>query len=206
MKEGPRGYTQVAVAEAPERLAIKLPFVRDVVIEALEVVAERTRVRPGLGPGCVVRRMPSVVHPYLDAQTPVARHDEQPVASGAKSGGSAGPPYRPLRPASLRPVRRPLRKNHASEYRPVPTGTRTPLSRLSAMTETAKTAKDRALWLDVTGHGLLSRFHDGCRCPWCTSRARERQCLCPDCLAVRTTGVYFAPAAVRTTQKPVRNG
>jgi hypothetical protein len=128
------------------------------------------------------------VCPYLDAQTPVPRHDEQPAVSGAKSGGSAGPPYRPLRAACLRPVRRLLRKNHAGEYRPVPTGTRTPLSRLSAMTETAKAAKDRALWLDVAGHGLLSRFHDGCRCPWCTSRAREPQCLCPDCLEVRTTG------------------
>jgi hypothetical protein len=70
------------------------------------------------------------------------------------------------------------------------------------MTETAKAAKDRALWLDVAGHGLLSRFHDGCRCPWCTSRARESQCLCPDCLEVRTTGVYFAQAAIRTAQKP----
>lgn len=25
----------------------------------------------------------------------------------------------------------------------------------------------------VTGHGLLSRFHAGCRCGWCASRARE---------------------------------
>jgi len=53
-----------------------------------------------------------------------------------------------------------------------------------------ESAKDQALALDVTGHGLLARFHEGCRCPWCTSRARECPCLCPDCVAVKTTGVY----------------
>ena len=29
---------------------------------------------------------------------------------------------------------------------------------------------------DVAGHGLLSRFHAGCRCGWCSSRPREGSC------------------------------
>ena len=31
----------------------------------------------------------------------------------------------------------------------------------------------------VIGHGLLSRFHAGCRCGWCTTQALERSCGCP---------------------------
>ncbi len=44
---------------------------------------------------------------------------------------------------------------------------------------------------DVVGHGLLSRFHDGCRCPWCTSVDRERTCSCQDCVGLRTTSPYI---------------
>jgi len=38
---------------------------------------------------------------------------------------------------------------------------------------------------NVAGHGLLSHFHNGCRCPWCASQARERDCCCGACAAVR---------------------
>jgi len=38
---------------------------------------------------------------------------------------------------------------------------------------------------DVAGHGLLSRFHAGCRCGWCSSRAREDTCGCGPCRACR---------------------
>lgn len=40
------------------------------------------------------------------------------------------------------------------------------------------------------GHGLLSVLHDGCRCPWCASKARERGCLCPPCVELRGTSPY----------------
>ena len=43
---------------------------------------------------------------------------------------------------------------------------------------------------DVTGHGVLSRFHTGCRCGWCESQAREHDCPCPACAAVRR-GAFF---------------
>ncbi len=49
---------------------------------------------------------------------------------------------------------------------------------------------------DVTGHGLLSRFHAGCRCGWCSSRARETTCGCAPCLACRTHP-YFVLSAGR---------
>lgn len=69
---------------------------------------------------------------------------------------------------------------------------------------TDKAAKDAALALDVAGHGLLTRFHDGCRCPWCVSTARERGCLCGACVAVKTTGVYvIAPMPDRLTTMAV---
>lgn len=63
--------------------------------------------------------------------------------------------------------------------------------------ESARVAKEHVLRLDVAGHGLLSRFHDGCRCAWCTARARERGCLCPECLTVRTAGIYVGPVRTR---------
>jgi hypothetical protein len=44
---------------------------------------------------------------------------------------------------------------------------------------------------DVTGHGLLDKWHSGCRCPWCVSKARERGCLCPPCAALRASSPYF---------------
>jgi hypothetical protein len=43
---------------------------------------------------------------------------------------------------------------------------------------------------DVVGHGLLSRFHAGCRCPWCTSVCRERECPCQVCTACRSVSPY----------------
>lgn len=43
---------------------------------------------------------------------------------------------------------------------------------------------------DVVGHGLLSRFRAGCRCGWCTSRAREGTCGCPLCMACQAN-TYF---------------
>lgn len=74
-----------------------------------------------------------------------------------------------------------------------------------AVTETAKAAKTAALDLDVTvrGHGVLARFHDGCRCPWCMSTARERGCPCPECHGARTTGryVYLPPVKVIAVPK-----
>jgi len=39
----------------------------------------------------------------------------------------------------------------------------------------------RSAGADVAGHGLLSRFHSGCRCPWCTCQAREHACPCAPC-------------------------
>lgn len=44
---------------------------------------------------------------------------------------------------------------------------------------------------DVIGHGLLSRFHAGCRCAWCTSQARERGCGCEPCTQSRSVDPYF---------------
>ena len=47
---------------------------------------------------------------------------------------------------------------------------------------------------DVAGHGLLSRFHTGCRCGWCSSRARETTCGCAPCLAYRAHPYVVLPA------------
>ena len=44
---------------------------------------------------------------------------------------------------------------------------------------------------DVIGHGLLSRFHAGCRCAWCTTQARERACGCEPCTQSRSVDPYF---------------
>jgi hypothetical protein len=44
---------------------------------------------------------------------------------------------------------------------------------------------------DCVGHGLLSRWHSGCRCPWCASKCRERGCLCPPCAALKARSPYF---------------
>lgn len=44
---------------------------------------------------------------------------------------------------------------------------------------------------DVIGHGLLSRFHEGCRCVWCTNQARERCCGCQLCKQARSVDPYF---------------
>lgn len=44
---------------------------------------------------------------------------------------------------------------------------------------------------DVNGHGLLSRFHAGCRCAWCTTQARERACGCESCTQSRSVDPYF---------------
>jgi hypothetical protein len=46
---------------------------------------------------------------------------------------------------------------------------------------------------DVAGHGLLSRFHDGCRCGWCCSRAREGTCGCTLCAACRASTYVVLP-------------
>lgn len=43
---------------------------------------------------------------------------------------------------------------------------------------------------DPTGHGLLSTFHKGCRCPWCKSAARERACVCELCTQLRARSIY----------------
>jgi hypothetical protein len=44
---------------------------------------------------------------------------------------------------------------------------------------------------DVIGHGLLSRFHAGCQCAWCTTQARERACGCQSCTQSRSLDPYF---------------
>jgi len=46
---------------------------------------------------------------------------------------------------------------------------------------------------DVAGHGLLSRFHAGCRCGWCCSRAREGRCGCGPCVACRVHTYFVLP-------------
>ncbi|MGB7794856.1 MAG: hypothetical protein WBL53_01110 [Pseudonocardiaceae bacterium] len=43
---------------------------------------------------------------------------------------------------------------------------------------------------DAKGHGTLASWHDGCRCPWCASKARERGCLCPPCVGLRASSTY----------------
>lgn len=43
---------------------------------------------------------------------------------------------------------------------------------------------------DCVGHGTLTAWHDGCRCPWCESKCRERGCLCPPCVALRASSPY----------------
>ncbi|HEX4100509.1 MAG TPA: hypothetical protein VHY21_08200 [Pseudonocardiaceae bacterium] len=43
---------------------------------------------------------------------------------------------------------------------------------------------------DAEGHGTLTAWHDGCRCPWCASKARERGCLCSPCVALRAHSPY----------------
>ncbi|MDT5132616.1 MAG: hypothetical protein QOE41_1927 [Mycobacterium sp.] len=45
---------------------------------------------------------------------------------------------------------------------------------------------------DCVGHGTLTRWHAGCRCPWCESKCRERGCLCSPCVALRAKSPYFA--------------
>ena len=74
---------------------------------------------------------------------------------------------------------------------------------------------------DCTGHGTLTTFHGGCRCPWCVSKARESACPCPPCATVKAKSPYFElpvdpptrtraavspqPAApVRTTRTPTK--
>jgi hypothetical protein len=50
---------------------------------------------------------------------------------------------------------------------------------------------------DVAGHGLLTRFHEGCRCGWCASRAREGTCPCPACVKVRAHVYLVLPPGWR---------
>ncbi|MGH7748361.1 MAG: hypothetical protein ACREQ5_26935 [Candidatus Dormibacteria bacterium] len=63
------------------------------------------------------------------------------------------------------------------------------------MTRSAQRKPDAAAGAgaDVTGHGLLSRFHAGCRCPWCASRAREGACPCAPCTGVRAHAYVVLP-------------
>lgn len=44
---------------------------------------------------------------------------------------------------------------------------------------------------EVIGHGLLSRFHAGCRCEWCTTQACEQGCGCQPCTQSRSVDPYF---------------
>ncbi|MGH3671621.1 MAG: hypothetical protein ACRDSH_13455, partial [Pseudonocardiaceae bacterium] len=64
-----------------------------------------------------------------------------------------------------------------------------------AVTRSAQRKPDAAAGAgaDVTGHGLLSRFHAGCRCPWCASRACEGTCGCPPCVACRASAYVVLP-------------
>jgi hypothetical protein len=43
---------------------------------------------------------------------------------------------------------------------------------------------------DCVGHGTLTAWHAGCRCPWCESKCRERGCLCLPCVALRAKSPY----------------
>lgn len=43
---------------------------------------------------------------------------------------------------------------------------------------------------NIIGHGLLPRFHAGCRCDWCVSRCWERSCLCEVCVDMRAKSPY----------------
>ncbi|MGH3511377.1 MAG: hypothetical protein ACRDRB_03775 [Pseudonocardiaceae bacterium] len=50
---------------------------------------------------------------------------------------------------------------------------------------------------DVAGHGVLARFHAGCRCPWCASRAWEGTCGCARCAACRANAYVVLPRGWR---------
>lgn len=49
----------------------------------------------------------------------------------------------------------------------------------------------------VVGHGLLSRFHQGCRCPWCSAQVWERSCACDACVVLRSVSPFVLPMGDR---------